>query len=101
MKHVQVRDQKYEKKKLLCFFSNESTFATFKTHDKTTFTISSGDKNNLTPIICHHPFSEGLRFRVHLQATLARLLTKQVMYVMQPRSLSFQTLLRFNLGLFN
>jgi len=101
MKHVQVKNQKYEEKSCNVFFSNESTFATFKTHDKTTFTTSSDDKSNLTPIINHHPLSEGLRFRVHLEATLARLLTKQVMYIMQPRSLSFQTLLRFNLGLFN
>jgi hypothetical protein len=98
MKHVQVKNQKYEEKSCNVFFSNESTFATFKIHDKTTFTTSSDDKNNLTPIISHHPFSESLRFRVHLEA---RLLTKQVMYIMQPRSLSFQTLLRFNLGLFN
>jgi len=90
-----------KKKSCNVFFSNESTFATFKTHDKTTFTTSSSDKNNLTPIISHHPFFEGLRFRVDLEAILARLLIKQVMYVMQPRSLSFQTLLRLNLGLFN
>jgi hypothetical protein len=55
-------------KKKICndFFSNEGTFATFKTHNKTTFTTSRGDKNSLTPIIIHHPFSEGLRCRVHL-----------------------------------
>jgi hypothetical protein len=90
-------------KKKCCnvFFSNESTFGTFKTHDKTTFITNRSYKNNLTPIINHHPFSKGLRFKVHLEATLGRLLAKQVMYVMQPRSLSFHTLLRFNLGLFN
>jgi hypothetical protein len=37
---------------------------------------------HLTPIISHHPFFEGLRFRVHLEATLARIFAKQVMYVM-------------------
>jgi hypothetical protein len=52
-----------KKKSCNVFFSNESTFATFKTHDNTTFTTSSGDKNNLPPIISHHPFSEGLRFK--------------------------------------
>jgi hypothetical protein len=95
MKHVQVKDQKYEEIKLQFVFTNESTCATSKTHDKTILTSNRGDKNNLTPIISHHPFFEGLRFRVHLKATLAMLLVKQVMYVIQPRSLSFQKLLRF------
>jgi YHS domain-containing protein len=34
MKQVQVKDQKYEEKKLQhIFFSNEGTLATFKTHE--------------------------------------------------------------------
>jgi hypothetical protein len=70
MKYVQVRQQTYEKKSCNVFFSNGGTFATFKTRDKTTFTTSRGDKNNLTPIISHHPFSEGLRCRVHRQCYL-------------------------------
>jgi hypothetical protein len=73
-----VKDQKYHKKKSCnVFFSNEGTLATFKTHDKTIFTTNRDDKNNLTPIISHHPFFEGLRFRVHLEATLERLLVRQ------------------------
>jgi len=73
------------------FLTNEGTFATSKTHDKIIFTTNRSDKNNLTPIISHHLFFEGLRFRVHLESTLARLLAKQIMYVMQPSFLSFQT----------
>ncbi len=41
------------------------------------FTTNWADKNNLTPIISHHPFFESLRFRIHLEATLARLLARQ------------------------
>jgi hypothetical protein len=90
MKQVQVKDQKYEEKSCNACFSNEGTLAKFKTHDKTIFTTNRGNKNNLTPIISHHP----LRSRVHVEETLARLLAWQVMYVLQPRSLSFETLLR-------
>jgi hypothetical protein len=42
------------------------------------FTPTLGQSRVATiPIISHHPFFEGLKIRVHLEATLAKLLVRQ------------------------